>query len=201
MKSICLFFHVIGLLLVSTGIVGAVEPNSFLVFEVDRSGGSGPQIQQRFKVPLTEKFMSNFKYLPSEKSSGTGFCCGGGNLKGNEGSTRFMWWIRRTADNRWSINMWGDGSETIKGVKIDSGRPKVSQNLIIKRWEDLDMSYLFSYDGMNISFTAKYVTAKDIEALGHIPTARVQKADHSELFRGDDLSKLPLELRCHFQEG
>ena len=206
MKSSLLF--AIAFLLVSTAIVGAIETNGFLVFEVDRytysvtdGRASGPRIQQLFKVPLTEEFMSNFRKPPSRNSSGTGFCCAGGNLKANEGSTRFMWWIRRTGDNRWRINMWGEGYETINGVKTDSPRPKVSQNLTLKRWEDLDMSYMFSYAGMNISFTAKYVTAKDIEADGHIPAAPVQKADHSELFKGDDLSNLQLEIRCLFQEG
>src|SRR6266853_94413 len=178
------------LLVLLTGIVGAVETNGFLVFEVGRytynsrdGRQSGPCIQQRFKVPLTEEFMLNFKHVPGQNSSGTGFCCQGGNLKTSEGSTRFMWWIRKTADNRWAINMWGEGVETIKGVTMSSRNPKTSQNLTIKRWEDLDMNYMFSYAGMNISFTAKYVTAKDIEAGGHIPAAGVQKADHSELFR------------------
>ncbi len=60
---------------------------------------------------------------------------------------------------------------------------------------------MLSYDGMSISFKAKYVSAKDIEAEGPIPAAPVQKADHSDLFEGDDLSKLPLEIRCLFQEG
>jgi len=208
MKPSRLFPLALAFLLVSTGIVGAVEPKSFLVFEVGRNTytitdgrASGPQIQQRFKVPLTEEFISNFRNPRPKTSSGTGFCCGGGNLKTSAGSTGFTWWIRKTADNRWSINMWAGGVETIKGVKIDSARPTVSQYLTIKRWEDLDMSYMLSYAGMNISFTAKYVTAKDIEADGHIPAARVQKSDRSELFRGDDLSNLPLEIHCFFQEG
>jgi hypothetical protein len=209
MKSIRLFPLVLAFLLVSTGIVGAVEPKSFLVFKVGRytytgtdGHANGPFIQQRFKVPLTEEFMSNFRNAPRPKESmGTGFCSGGGSLKTSPGSTGFTWWIHKTMDNRWSINMWAEGFETIKGVKMDSARPTVSQILTIKRWEDLDMSYMVSYAGMNISFTAKYVTAKDIEADGHIPAARVQKADRSELFRGDDLSNLPLEISCFFQEG
>jgi hypothetical protein len=210
MKSIRLFFLAIAFLLVSTAIVGAVETDGFLVFEVERytyppAFTEGPtnssHIQQRFKVPLTEEFMSHFKNVPSQNRSGTGFCCKGGNLKTSESSTRFMWWIRKTADNRWSINMWGEGFETIKGVTMGSRNPRTSQNVTIKRWEDLDMSYMFSYDGMNISFKAKYVTAKDIEAEGTIPAAPVQNADHSELFKGDGLSNLPLEISCLFQEG
>jgi len=97
--------------------------------------------------------------------------------------------------------MWAKGFETIKGVKKDSARPTVSQYSIIKRWEDLDMSYMLSYPGMNIEFKAKYVMAKDIEAEGHIPAAAVQKADGSALFRGDDLSNLPVEIGCLFQEN
>jgi hypothetical protein len=187
---------------------GALETNGFLVFEVERvpwhnTGGS--EIKQKFKVPLTEEFMSNFSHLPSQNSSGTGFCCSGGNLKTNEGSTRFMWWIRKTADNRWRINMWGEGVETVNGVTVGSRNPKSSQNLIIKRLEDLDMSYLLSYvnkfDGLNIGFTAKYVSAKDIKAEGDIPAAPVRKADRTELFKGDDLKQYPLEVSCIFQEG
>ena len=187
---------------------GALETNGFLVFEVERvpwhnTGGS--EIKQKFKVPLTEEFMSNFSQLPSQNSSGTVFCCSGGNLKTNEGSTRFMWWIRKTADNRWRINMWGEGVETVNGVTVGSRNPKSSQNLIIKRLEDLDMSYLLSYvnkfDGLNIGFTAKYVSAKDIKAEGDIPAAPVRKADRTELFKGDDLKQYPLEVSCIFQEG
>lgn len=101
--------------------------------------------------------------------------------------------------------MWGEGVETINGVKVGSRNPSVSQTVTIRKLEDLDMSYMLSYlntfDGINIEFTAKYVTAKDIEADGPIPAAPVQTADHSELFKGDDLSNLPLEISCLFQEG
>jgi hypothetical protein len=212
MKSIRLFSLAIGFLLVSTVMVEALETNGFLVIEVGRlayTGGTNQSdIRQRFKVPLTEEFMSNFKRVPSQRSSGTGFRCSGGNLKTGNGGTQFTWWIRKTADNRWRINMWSDGGETINGVKGSSENPKVSQNLIIRNWEDLDMSYMLSYGGglspsggMNISFRARYVAAKDIEADGPIPAAPVRKADRSELFKGDDLSNLPLEIRCGFQEG
>jgi hypothetical protein len=199
--------------LVSAGLVGAAETNGFLVFEVERLTYNGrtneSNIKQSVKVPLTEEFMSNFKHAPSQNSSGTGFCCAGGNLKTSAGSTRFIWWIRKTADNRWAINLWGEGVETIRGVTVSSWNPKTSQTLTIKTWEDLDMSYMLSYGGalspsggnMNISFTVKYVTAKDIDADGPIPSAPVQKADHSQLFKGDDLSNLPLEISCLFQEG
>jgi len=101
--------------------------------------------------------------------------------------------------------MWGECVETVNGVTVGSRNPKSSQNLIIKRLEDLDMSYLLSYvnkfDGLNIGFTAKYVSAKDIKAEGDIPAAPVRKADRTELFKGDDLKQYPLEVSCIFQEG
>jgi len=184
--------------------------NGFLVFEVDRytytEGHTGDsEIKQRFKVPLTEEFISNFKHVPSQNSSGTGFCCSGGNLKTNDGSTRFTWWLVKAADNRWMIHMWGMGFETINGVAVNSENPNVTQRLTIKRLEDLDMTYMQSYvnkyDGINISFTAKYVTAKDIDADGPIPAVPVRKADRTELFKGDDLRQCPLKVSCIFQEG
>jgi len=65
-------------------------------------------------------------------SSRRKICCNGGNLKTNAGSTRFMWWIRKTTDNRWAINLWGEGVETISGVTVSSRNPKTSQNLTRK---------------------------------------------------------------------
>jgi hypothetical protein len=187
----------------------ADEAKGFLVFEIGRytytqgtKGGS--EINQKFKIPLTEEFISNFKKVPSQNSAGSGLWCNGGNLNTSDGSTRFMWWIRKTADHRWSINMWGEGVETIKGVKVQSRNPKASQDLRIKNWEDLDMQYMLSYvnnsDGINVSFKAKYVMAEDMKAEGPIPTAPVQKADRSPLFRGDDLSNFPVEIHCGFQD-
>ena len=77
--------------------------------------------------------------------------------------------------------------------------------MTIKRLEDLDMTYMLSYeneyDGISVSFKAQYVTAKDIEADGPIASAQVQKANQTLLFKGDDLTNLPLEIRCVFQEG
>ena len=101
--------------------------------------------------------------------------------------------------------MWGEGVETINGVTASSRNPKTSQNVTVKRWEDLDMSYMLSYlnnyDGINISFTAKYVSSEDIKAEGNIPAAAVRKADRTELFKGDDSKQYPLEVSCIFQEG
>jgi hypothetical protein len=187
-----------------------VQTNGFLIFEVDRftyteGNPRGAKVKQSFKVPVTPEFTSQFKNVPSQNGSGTGFYCSGGSLKGAHGSTAFTWWIRKTADNRWAINMWGRGVENIKGTKVSSWNPSTSQYLTIKRWEDLDMTYMLSYvskyDGMNITFRAKYVAATDIDADADIPTAPVKRSDQTQLFKGDDSSKLPLELRCGFQEG
>jgi hypothetical protein len=80
-----------------------------------------------------------------------------------------------------------------------------AQDLTITRWEDLDMRYSLGYvnehAGINISFKAKFVLARDINADGSVIAAPVRKADHSELFKGDDPSNSPLEIRCLFQEG
>lgn len=192
-----------------TSVAAATEANGFLVIEISRytteGKTTGSDLKQRFKIPLTAEFLLNLKNIPSQNNSGTGFYCSGGNLKAKEGSTRFTWWIRKTTDNRWSINMWGSGVETIKGVKVSSRNPSTSQYVTVKNWEDIDMTYLLSYvqhyDGINVSFTAKYVSEKDAKTLDSTPTAPVRKADHSELFKGDDQSELPLEIVCSFQEG
>ena len=67
------------------------------------------------------------------------------------------------------------------------------------------MSYLISYDnmpsGLGVTFSAKYVTAEDKKTLDAIPEVGVKKSDGSILFKGDDLSKCPLEIHCLFQEG
>jgi len=207
MKALLYCFILIGF---SPLINAEVEPNGFLVFEIDRytyeSGGiEKSHIKQAFKIPLTEEFMSNFKNVPSQNSMGTGFWCSGGNVKNDNGGTRFMWWIHQTADHRWSINMWGKGFETVKGVKVNSWNPSASQYLTIKKWEDLDMAYMLSYvnkyDGLNVSFKVKYMTAKDIQTGGPIPAAPVKKADRSDLFKGDDISNSSLQMSCGFLEG
>jgi len=210
MKPKTLLLFLLTFIAISLPAYAAVETNGFLVFEVSRytsaeghSGGS--EIKQKFKVPLTEEFLSNFKHVPCQSSGGTGFCCSGGNLKTDESSTRFTWWLGKTADNRWSIHMWGEGFEKVSGLLLDSKDPSVTQCLTIRKLEDLDMSYNFSYvnkyDSIGVSFVAKYVTAKDIDNDGPIPLAPVRKADHSELFKGDDSRNYPLKVSCIFQEG
>ena len=101
--------------------------------------------------------------------------------------------------------MWGEGVETVDGVKVGSMNPKTSQYLSIKRLEDLDMtcqlSYLHEFDGINVLFSAKYVSAEDLKAAGDIPTAPVRKADRTELFKGDDSNQIPVAVSCIFQEG
>jgi len=77
MKSIRLSPLATGLLLVSTGMAGVAETNGFLVIEIARLTYSDATnkscIKQSFKIPLTEEFMLNFKHVPSQNSSGTGF--------------------------------------------------------------------------------------------------------------------------------
>ena len=195
----------------------ATEPKGFLVFELERftyaeGVKGGKEVKQSYKVPLTEEFFAQFKRMPSQTSQGTGFYCSGGNSfkpdKPGDDGTYINWIIRRTTDNRWGVNMWGKGVETVKGHRLDSSNPSVSQYVKIRDWEDLDMSYSFSYvnlyDGINVSLRARYVSATEVEFLKSIPLARVGKATRSQprpvLFKGDDQSELPLKMSCIFQE-
>jgi hypothetical protein len=155
---------------------------------------------------LTDAFMSNFKRLPVPKQSeGTGFYCNGGELKTTHGTTHFIWWIQQTTNRHWAVNMWAGGAETVNNVQLYSGNPSVSQDLTIKAWEDLDMSYMLSFQnkpvGLNISFTAKYATADSLKSSETVPTPFVQRADGSVLFKGDNMAELPMEIRCAFQEN
>lgn len=197
----------LSLLLFSSLAHAVADTNDFLVFEIDRAVWGGPgrsETVQKFKVPLTEEFFSNFKNVQSTNSMGTGFVCGGTIFATNQGMTRFTWWIRKTADHRWAINMWGDGFETVNGLKVGSGN-QTSQYVTIKSLDDLDMSYLISYinryDGVNVAFSAKVVPSEKVNASPPIPTVPVRKADKSIFLKGDDQSKLPVKLDCLFQEG
>ena len=100
--------------------------------------------------------------------------------------------------------MWGEGVEIVDGVKVGLMNPDSSQYLTIKKLADLDMSYQLSYshefDGINVSFSAKFESAADLNAEGDIPTAPVRKADRTELFKGDDSTQIPLAVSCRFQE-
>jgi hypothetical protein len=60
---------------------------------------------------------------------------------------------------------------------------------------------MFSYPGLNVSFAAKYVTAENIKTMRSVVAAPVKTADGPMLFKGDDMSGLPLEISCLFQEG
>ena len=201
----------LALFLFAPWMLTAAETNGFLVFEIDRYTYTADhpkdtkQVRQRFKIPLTAEFLANFKHTPSQNSSGTGFCGAGGNLKSAAGGTRFAWWIRQTTDHRWAINMWGNGVETIDGIQISSRSATSTQCQTIKRWEDLDMScqlsYVQHYDGINVSFTARYVAAKDIDAEAPILAAPVKRADHTVLFPGDDQTDSPMDFSGLFQEG
>ena len=187
----------------------ASQTNGFLVFEIDRytytMGNTNRQvINQKFKVPLTEDFMSNFKHLPSHTSRGSAFLFTGGNLKTEPVGTHYTWSLIKTGVNRWRVEMWGSGAEKINGVTISSQNPVITQILRVKSLEDLDMDYMLAYNGnnggINISFKAMYVPAKDMEDQGNIPDAPVLKADHTGLFKGDDLIQYPLVVNCRFQE-
>ena len=189
----------------------AAKPLSFLVFEISRFNydttghAGGTENKQKFKVPLTEEFVSNFKHTASHNGFGTELCCIGGTFTNGLGGTQFIWWIHKTADGHWSIRMWSSGFETIKEIQISSDNPSVSQYVTVKKLEDIDMSYMRSYvnipDGLNISFGAKYMSAVDVQAEGYIPTASVKKTDHSNLFKGDVLTNCPITFSCAFQEN
>lgn len=186
-------------------LCAASDTNGFLVFKIDRLAYStrtngnvnGPEIEQAFKVPLTPEFLSNFKHLPSQNSEGTGFCCSGHieKIPDNDVNFSFMWWLERTSDHRWYIHMWGFHMN-----------PAATQSVTIRNLEDLDMSYQASYEhmptgGVNVQFSAKYMSADEMRHQGPIPTASVTRADRSELFKGDSLTNCPAVLRGLFQEN
>ena len=62
------------------------------------------------------------------------------------------------------------------------------------------LSYVHGNDGINISFQARYETLAELTAGGTIPTAPMQKANRTPLFKGDEASGLPMEIHCGFQE-
>jgi len=207
-KFLSLLFACLALL---SPLVARAEIKGYVVFEIDRgpyqlSKGSTPEIKRSFKVALSDEFLARFRHKAGQNSSGTGFCFNGGNLTNVPDSTRFMWWIRQSSDGRWAINVWGKGSEIIDGVKISSWNPGSSQSLLIRNWEDLDMSSMLSYDGadshgLNVAFTVRYVPAKDLPQEKQIPTIPVHGENRSELIKGDDLSHCPIGASCSFQEG
>jgi hypothetical protein len=209
MKKVFLIFAWIGF---SISIYAAGQTNGFLVIEINRfaysmnSGRSTSDVTQRFKVPLTDEFLSNFKDSPlPHQSMGTGFLCRGGNLKVKNGSTSFAWWIHRTTDHRWAINMWGSGSERVNGRELGMGNPNCSQDIVINNLDDLWMRYMLSFqnvpDGLNVSFTAKFETVKEMQSEKPMLIPPVRKSDGSMLFIGDDQSKKPINLDCLFQEN
>jgi hypothetical protein len=177
----------------------ASETNGFLVIEIDRYPYSKPdgkptepEIKQSFKIPLTTEFLSNFKNPPNDHSTGSGFCCGG--QFNNHQDTGFMWWLNKTSNNRWHAHMW-----------MTASNPSVTQGLTFKSLEDLDMFYeqesVNNSGGVNVSFSAKYVSGEEIQHGGSIPTIPVKKADQSELFRGDSLTNCPIAASGSFQEN
>jgi hypothetical protein len=191
----------------SSSIFAAGQTNGFLVIEIDRFVWStSSNLTQHFKIPLTDEFLSNFKHGPSRQSMGTGFMCRGGSLKAKIDSTSFIWWIHRTADNRWAVNMWGRGTEDVNGHELAMGNPSCSQDVVINKLDDLWMRYMLSFsshphEGLNVSFTAKFETAKEMESEKPMSIPPVKKADGSMLFIGDDQSSQAVNIECQFQEN
>lgn len=184
----------------------AAETNGFLVFKIERNvhsaangSSNSSETEQAFKVPLTAEFMSNFKHVPNQNSEGTGFYCGGGFIKSEGSDHRFSWWLERTADRRWWIHMWGSGTakSSVRGI----GEPAVTQSVTIKNLEDLEMHYQVSDGGANVTFSAQYMSAAQMQQSGPIPTMPVKKADRTELFKGDISTNWPAALSGGFQEN
>lgn len=198
------------LALLALSAPAAVKPNGYLVFEIQRhcfpkGEHDESNVKRKFKIPLTTKFFAGFRSSPSKNSSGTGFYCQGGDLKSNDGTTRFMWWLRKKIDGRWAIDMWGRGLEVFNKSKQSSWNPTVTQSVTVKAIEDIDMAYMISYlsdnEGVNVTFRAHFVKGEDIGLEGEVPTATVLDFDQSLLQSGDDLTQSPVVISCGFQEG
>jgi len=184
-------------------LCAAGDTNGFLVFKIERfaygaerGAGTNAEMAQSFKIPLTPEFLSNFKNLPNQNSSGSGFHCGSHFANAQNSDPGFLWWLEKTTtDHRWYIHMWSFFRN-----------PGITQSVTIKNLEDLDMSYQDSYvnkpgNGVNVSFTAKYMSAEELQREAPIPTAAVKKADRSVLFAGDSLTNCPVVLSGSFQEN
>jgi hypothetical protein len=207
MEKAFLIFAWIGF---SSSIYAASQTNGFLVFEIERdaystNGRTVSDVTERFKIPLTDEFLSNFKHGPIPyQSMGTGFLCRGGVPAGKSGGMSFAWWMHRTKDHRWYINMWSDGAEKVNGRVMGMGNPSCSQEITIAKLDDLWMRYTLSFvnipGGVNVGFTAKFEPAKDIVSEKTMLTPPVKRADGSMLFIGGDQSKQPINLDCLFQE-
>src|SRR5262249_44805856 len=145
-------------------LCAAADTNGFLVFKIERFAYSTkdgkstePEIKQSFKIPLSSEFLSNFKNLPNQNSQGTGFCCTSDFKEPQSNAPHFMWWLERTTTNHyWYIHMWAS-----------LRNPSTTQSVTIKNLEDLDMSYQDSYvnmpKGVNVSFSAKYMSAEEMQ--------------------------------------
>ena len=180
--------------------------NGFIVFEIGRysyytmNGGKQSDETHRFKVALTDDFMKNFDRLPGQNSEGTGFHCGAGNPS----NSYFSWWMERTSDQRWRIQMWSGGGESVDGRQMGSSNPACTQSMVIPRLKDMDMSYQLSFvnehKGLNVEFSAKYVATQDINSEGIIPDAPIRKAGEPERV-DSDVSIQPFIVNCSFQEN
>ena len=188
-------------------ICAAADAPGYLVLQIDRytwkaANKDAKDMKQSFKIPVTDEFRANFKRLPAQNTSGTGLCCSGGDLTSMPGSTRFMWWLERTTDQRWHVHMWANGVEKVDDRPLNSRNPSVTQEATFKTLEELDLSYDLSYvndyDSLGVSFSVKYVPAKDLA--GSIPTLTVLRADRSCLFQGE-ATNAPIQLNGSFQEN
>jgi hypothetical protein len=54
---------------------------------------------------------------------------------------------------------------------------------------------------VNVSFSAKYISAEEMRKKDPTPTFPVEKADRSILFEGDSLTNCPIVLSGSFQEN
>jgi hypothetical protein len=181
-------------------LCAASDTNGFLVFKIERfdygatnGAATNPEIKQSFKIPLSSEFFSNFKNLPTQHSPGTSFYCSSHFEKPRDGDPGFLWWLERTSDHRWYIHMWAT-----------FGNPAVAQSMTIKNLEDLDMSYENGQrdisGGVNVTFSAKYVSAEEMQREGPVLAAAVKREDQSQLFRGDILTNCPIALSGGFQD-
>jgi hypothetical protein len=202
---------VLVMLVFSTAVFADGKLDGYLVFEIEHyeygthQGAHDPKFIQKFKIPLTKQFMTNFSKPPIPRESmGTGFLCSAREVKPQPEGTDFAWWIRKTLGHRWAINMWGHGEENLSGTNVFFGYPGCSQDVVLKNLEDLDMSYMISYvkgyAGVNVSFTARYVKARDLPPTEHIPIPLVKRQDGSVIFPATESTNFVVQVRCLFQD-
>ena len=184
----------------------------YLVVEVERLAYSFKErsvdksTKRVLKIPVSEAFRARFKNVPSQKSRGTGFFIGASTVPaGVMKGTRFLWWIRRTTDDRWQITMWGVGAESIDGKQVQAMNPGRSTGLVVRRWDDLDMYHQISYRGeshrVNATFSLRYRAAGDADLDG-IPTLAIPAGKERAVIMDppDEEGGTTEGISCGFQE-